>query len=66
LEGAYANYINGESGKRLEQRLAGGVWMPVNEEEDVAPKEGADIISTININFQDIAQSALEKTVGYQ
>ncbi|AMR31855.1 cell division protein [Mucilaginibacter sp. PAMC 26640] len=61
LEGAYANYINGESGKRLEQRLAGGVWMPVNEEEDVAPKEGADIISTININFQDIAQSALEK-----
>lgn len=61
LEGAYANYINGESGKRLEQRLAGGVWMPVNEDDDVAPKEGADIISTINVNYQDIAQSALEK-----
>jgi cell division protein FtsI (penicillin-binding protein 3) len=61
LEGAYMNYINGESGKRLEQRLAGGVWIPVNEEDDIAPKEGADIISTIDINFQDIAQSALEK-----
>ncbi|OOQ58037.1 penicillin-binding protein [Mucilaginibacter pedocola] len=61
LEGAYTNYINGESGKRLEQRLAGGVWVPVNEEDDIAPKQGADIISTININFQDIAQSALEK-----
>jgi cell division protein FtsI (penicillin-binding protein 3) len=61
LEGAYASYINGESGKRLEQRMAGGVWMPVNEDDEIAPKEGADIISTININFQDVAQSALEK-----
>ena len=61
LEGAFSEYINGESGKRLEQRIAGGVWMPVNEDDEIAPKEGADIISTININFQDVAQSALEK-----
>ena len=61
LEGAYASYINGESGKRLETRIAGGVWMPVNSEEEVEPKEGADIISTIDVNFQDVAQSALEK-----
>jgi cell division protein FtsI (penicillin-binding protein 3) len=61
LEGAYASYINGESGKRLEQRIAGGVWMPVNEDEEIAPKEGADIISTIDVNFQDVAQTALEK-----
>lgn len=61
LEGAYGNYINGESGKRLVQRIAGGIWMPINEEEEIAPKEGADIISTIDINMQDLAQSALEK-----
>ncbi|WP_184622583.1 penicillin-binding protein [Pedobacter cryoconitis] len=61
LEGAYGNYINGESGKRLVQRIAGGVWMPVNDEAEIAPKEGADIISTIDINMQDLAQSALEK-----
>ncbi|WP_219226671.1 penicillin-binding protein [Pedobacter antarcticus] len=61
LEGAYGSYINGESGKRLVQRIAGGVWMPVNDEAEIAPKEGADIISTIDINMQDLAQSALEK-----
>jgi len=61
LEGAYGNYINGESGKRLVQRIAGGVWMPVNDEAEIAPKEGADVISTIDINMQDLAQSALEK-----
>jgi cell division protein FtsI (penicillin-binding protein 3) len=61
LEGTFGNYINGESGKRLVQRIAGGVWMPVNDEAEIAPKEGADIISTIDINMQDLAQSALEK-----
>ncbi len=61
LEGAYASYINGESGKRLMQRIAGGVWKPVNDDYEIAPKEGADIISTLDVNFQDVAQSALEK-----
>jgi cell division protein FtsI (penicillin-binding protein 3) len=61
LEGAYSGYINGESGKRLEQRMAGNVWRPVNDDDEIAPKEGADIMSTIDINFQDVAQGALEK-----
>ena len=61
LEGAFANYINGESGRRLEQRLAGGVWVPVNDGDDeVEPKDGADIISTIDVNFQDVAQDVLK------
>src|SRR5690606_6029554 len=60
LEGAYANYIDGEGGKRLVQRIAGGVWMPVNPDMDVAPVDGADIISTIDIGMQDVAQRALE------
>ncbi len=60
LEGAYANYIDGENGKRLMQRIAGGTWMPVNNgEEEIAAKEGADIISTIDVNDQDVAQEAL-------
>ncbi|WP_113661830.1 penicillin-binding protein [Pedobacter nanyangensis] len=61
LEGAYGNYINGETGRQLRQRISGGVWIPVNSEAEVAPKDGADIISTIDVNMQDLAQSALEK-----
>ncbi|MFC4212758.1 penicillin-binding transpeptidase domain-containing protein [Pedobacter lithocola] len=61
LEGAYTEYINGEGGKRLMQRIAGGVYVPVNDEEEVAPKDGADIISTIDINMQDLTQNELEK-----
>ncbi|MFD2147843.1 hypothetical protein [Mucilaginibacter antarcticus] len=57
LEGAYAEYINGENGRRLMQRIAGGVYIPVNnDDEEAIAKDGADIISTINVNFQDLAQ----------
>ncbi|RYG20888.1 MAG: PASTA domain-containing protein [Chitinophagaceae bacterium] len=61
LEGAFGEYINGESGKQLMQRISGGVWVPINNEAEIAPKDGADIISTIDINMQDLAQSALEE-----
>jgi len=61
LEGAYGEYINGENGKRLMQRIAGGIWMPVNQDIEIAPIDGADIISTIDINMQDVAQNALRK-----
>lgn len=61
LEGAYSNYINGESGRQIMQRISGGTWVPVNRDAEIAPKDGADIISTIDINMQDLAQNALEK-----
>ena len=62
LEGAYSSFINGENGRRLMQRIPGGTWMPVNNDEDeIAAKDGADIISTINVNFQEMAQAALLK-----
>src|ERR1700761_6181104 len=36
--------------------------MPVtNAEAEISPKDGADIISTIDVNFQDVAQAALLK-----
>ncbi|WP_461451008.1 penicillin-binding protein [Mucilaginibacter sp.] len=61
LEGAYVNYINGENGKRLMQRTAGGTWIPVNDDDDEVPAvQGADILSTIDVNFQDVAQKALK------
>jgi len=61
LEGAYGDYIEGKSGVQMMQRIAGGVWVPLNREVEVAPVDGSDIISTIDVNIQDMAQRALEK-----
>lgn len=61
LEGAYSKYIDGITGSRLMQRIAGNHWIPVNKDEEISPQDGADIISTIDINIQDVAQRALLK-----
>jgi len=61
LEGAYRQYLEGIQGKRLMQRISGGNWMPINDENEIKPQNGKDIITTININMQDIVESALIK-----
>ena len=57
LEGAFNFYLKGQDGEVLKQKLAGNEWMPIRE---IEPKPGKDIVTTLNIRFQDIAENALE------
>jgi len=59
LEGAYNNELKGVSGSRLMRKIAGGVWMPVNVDNEIDPQDGMDLVSTIDINIQDVAEHAL-------
>ncbi len=59
LEGAYSEILKGESGSRLMQRIGSGAWRPTNEENEIEPKDGHDIITSIDINIQDVAEDAL-------
>lgn len=61
IEGAYDKDLRGIQGVRLMQRLSGGVWMPVNDRNEVEPVDGYDVTTTIDINIQDVAESALRK-----
>lgn len=61
LEGGYDRWLRGVTGRRLERRLAGGVWMPIDDGDGVDPVPGADIHTTIDINLQDVADAALER-----
>lgn len=61
LEGAYSEALSGVSGKRLMQKISGGLWMPINDENEVEPQDGYDIQTTINLNIQDVAENALLK-----
>lgn len=63
LEGAFDSVLMGVSGKRLMQKIAGGVWRPINDENEVEPKDGSDLYTTIDINLQDVATHALLKTL---
>lgn len=59
IEGAYNDQLAGTQGIRLMQRLSGDVWMPMNERNEIEPKDGKDIITTIDVNLQDVAHKAL-------
>lgn len=61
LEGGYNDWLKGRTGRRLERRLAGGTWMPVDNGERTDPEPGSDIHTTIDINLQDVADAALER-----
>lgn len=63
LEGAYDSILMGISGQRLMQKIAGDVWRPINDENEVEPKDGSDLYTTIDINIQDVAENALLKTL---
>lgn len=61
LEGAYREYLEGIQGKRLMQRISGGTWMPINDENEIQPKNGMDLVTTINIRTQDVVDNALRR-----
>lgn len=65
LEGAFNDLLTGKEGHRLKQKIAKGQWKPVSDDNEIEPQDGYDIVSTINVNIQDIAHHALLKQLEY-
>lgn len=65
LEGAFDSVLAGKDGHRLKQKIAAGQWKPVFDENEIEPRDGYDIVTTINVNIQDIAHHALLKQMEY-
>ncbi len=61
IEGSFNKELRGDEGYRLMQKIAGGIWMPVNDGNEIEPDDGLDVITTIDVNIQDVAQAALRK-----
>ena len=58
LERTYDSLLRGENGRKLVRYLNGGTYIPV-EGYQIDPENGKDIITTIDVNTQDIAENAL-------
>jgi cell division protein FtsI (penicillin-binding protein 3) len=55
--------LAGENRELLMQKVAGGIYMPVNDNSEFGSKPGLDIYTTLDINLQDITESSLLKSV---
>ena len=61
LEGAFSEYLTGKDGKQLMRRIGHGEWKPIADNNSLKPKDGQNIVSSIDINIQDVAENALHK-----
>jgi cell division protein FtsI (penicillin-binding protein 3) len=60
IDGAFGEkYLRGVKGRRLKQKIGNGQWKPIADFDQVEPKDGDDVYTTIDVNIQDIAHHAL-------
>ncbi len=61
LEKTYDSLLKGREGKQWVRTIAGGVKVPINDDYIIEPETGKDIVSTIDVFIQEIAENALMK-----
>jgi cell division protein FtsI (penicillin-binding protein 3) len=65
LEGGFDKYLSGEYGLVTKQYVSNG-WKPVGGDYLKDPVAGADIVTTIDIDIQDVAENELKKQLESQ
>lgn len=63
LEYSFNDYLAGKDGYAYYQKIAGGVWKPVYDANNVKAVNGLDIHTTLDVNLQDVAETALYKAM---
>ncbi|HNY54937.1 MAG TPA: penicillin-binding transpeptidase domain-containing protein, partial [Chitinophagales bacterium] len=63
LEEASDSLLKGINGKVLKQKIAGGEWVPMKGAGQIEPQNGYDIITTIDLGLQDIAETSLQNAL---
>lgn len=63
LESRYNDILKGESGQRLMKKVGPDIYLPVDEVNEIEPKRGKDILTTINIEIQEVAENALAEAI---
>ena len=63
LEYSFNEQLGGQDGYAYYQKIAGGVWKPVFDANNVKAVNGLDLQTTLDINLQDVAETALHKAM---
>ncbi|CCH56055.1 Peptidoglycan glycosyltransferase [Fibrisoma limi BUZ 3] len=63
LEASFQQRLAGKNAVGLVEVLAGGIRKPVNDGPDMKPESGMDLYTTIDVNFQDMAETALRSAL---
>ncbi|MFR9503378.1 MAG: penicillin-binding transpeptidase domain-containing protein [Rikenellaceae bacterium] len=61
IEAAYSEELAAHPGKILRQRIARGFYGQVIEEDNIEPRDGGDVVTTLDVNIQDVVSRSLEE-----
>lgn len=60
IEGSFNKELAGRNGVAVRQRLTGGDWITVENTSSVESVDGNDVVTTLDIDLQDVASTALQ------
>ena len=63
IERAYNRVLSGINGTHLKRKIANNIWVPQDSPHNKLPKAGDNVITTINIDMQDVAEQSLQNTL---
>ena len=63
LEGTYDKFLRGTSEQKLMKKIPPGFWVPVFEPSEIDQGKGDDVVTTLDVHFQDIVHEELLKAV---
>jgi cell division protein FtsI (penicillin-binding protein 3) len=63
LEFSFNEQLGGQDGYAYYQKIAGGLWKPIFDANNVKAVDGLDIQTTLDINLQDVSETALHKAM---
>ena len=61
IERAYNQILSGVDGRTLKRKIEKGVWLPQESKGNIFPNAGHNVVTTINIDMQDVAEKELEQ-----
>ena len=63
IERAYNQQLSGKNGLQMKRKIDRGVWVPQESQGDILPSAGNNILSTINVDMQDVAEKSLQNAL---
>lgn len=63
LEGYFDKQLAGVTEQKLTKQIGPGIWVPVYDPMEYAPRKGANLITTIDVGIQDIVHDELLSAV---
>ncbi len=63
IQYSYNSYLAGITGKVKRKRLGKNAYLTLDDENNILPQNGSDVITTLDVNMQDMVENELRKTL---